>query len=289
VAILGANYTHPTLPWEGPILTTVITSLENRPAPSCGVKLEATTMLPSWFLPFFPWRSGLDYKLRCAAFSHSTGHLALVRDRNTGRVYPDPVDGRLRVQYSPGKHERRAALEGICALAKIAYTMGAKEIYGSVGSWPRFVRGEEDPSSSPSSTTSTTPTDDENKTTARGGDINDPTFRSFLSTIQRIGFPHGDATFGSAHQMGTCRMSSSEHGRPGVVSVSPGVVREPPGVVDPKGRVWGVEGLYVADASVFPSASGVNPMVTVMAVCDMISRGVARELKGEGEGVRARL
>ena len=58
-------------------------------------------------------------------------------------------------------------------------------------------------------------------------------------------------------------------------------------MVDPKGKVWRVEGLYVADASVFPSASGVNPMVTNMAVCDMISRGVTRELKGEGEGVRA--
>lgn len=151
MALLGATYPHPTLPWEGPILTTVITSLENPPAPSCGVKLEAMTMLPSWFLPFFPWRSGLDYKLRCAAFSHSTGHIALVRDRSTGRVYPDPVDGRLRVQYTPGKHERRAALEGMCALAKIVYTMGAREIYGAVGSWPRFVRAEEDASSLPSS------------------------------------------------------------------------------------------------------------------------------------------
>ena len=34
-------------------------------------------------------------------------------------------------------------------------------------------------------------------------------------------------------------------------------------VVDPRGRVWGTKGLYVADASVFPTASGVNPMITV--------------------------
>lgn len=98
--------------------------------------------------------------------------------------------------------------------------------------------------------------DDENKTSGQGGDINDPPLQTFLSTIRRIGLPHGDATFGSAHQMGTCRMSSSEHGR---ASKASGVVaREPPGVVDPKGKVWGVEGLYVADASVFPSASGVQ-------------------------------
>ena len=49
-------------------------------------------------------------------------------------------------------------------------------------------------------------------------------------------------------------------------------------VVDPKGKVWGVEGLYVADASVFPSASGVNPMITNMAISDWISRGVAKGL-----------
>lgn len=35
------------------------------------------------------------------------------------------------------------------------------------------------------------------------------------------------------------------------------------GVVDPRGRVWGTESLYVADASVFPTASAVNPMITV--------------------------
>lgn len=52
------------------------------------------------------------------------------------------------------------------------------------------------------------------------------------------------------------------------------------GVVDPQGRVWGTEGLYVSDASIFPSASGVNPMVTNMAISDWISRGIMREMRG---------
>ena len=54
----------------------------------------------------------------------------------------------------------------------------------------------------------------------------------------------------SAHQMGTARMNAD-----------PSL-----GVVDALGGVHGVEGLIVADASVFPLASGVNPMLTIMAL-----------------------
>ena len=55
------------------------------------------------------------------------------------------------------------------------------------------------------------------------------------------------------------------------------------GVVDPKGRVWEVdEGLYVADASVFPSASGVNPMITNMGISEWIARNLVKDLKTGG-------
>ena len=42
-------------------------------------------------------------------------------------------------------------------------------------------------------------------------------------------------------------------------------------VVDPSGRVWGYDNLLVADASVFPQASGVNPMLTIMAMASRIA------------------
>lgn len=53
-------------------------------------------------------------------------------------------------------------------------------------------------------------------------------------------------------------------------------------VVDPTCQVWGTEGLYAIDASVFPSASGANPMVTVMAIADWASWEMARRMKKSG-------
>jgi choline dehydrogenase-like flavoprotein len=62
----------------------------------------------------------------------------------------------------------------------------------------------------------------------------------------------------SAHQMGTCRMG-----------------RDPRSAVcDAHGAVFGVRGLYVADASLFPASSGVNPMISVMALARLVADGI---------------
>jgi choline dehydrogenase-like flavoprotein len=64
----------------------------------------------------------------------------------------------------------------------------------------------------------------------------------------------------SAHQMGTARIGTDKASA----------------VCDPRGAVFGMSGAYVADASLFPSASGVNPMVTIMALARVIGRGMIR-------------
>jgi GMC oxidoreductase len=50
------------------------------------------------------------------------------------------------------------------------------------------------------------------------------------------------------------------------------------GPLKPTGETWEVSGLYVADASVFPTALGINPMITVEAVAYMIAGNVAESL-----------
>lgn len=240
--IFTANFSEPTNPWEGGILTAVVDSFQNLDSACHGVKLEAMTMIPSFVLPLLPWSSGPDFKLLAASMRNMTGFISLARDSQTGRVYPDPVDGRCRVAYTPSALDRRHCLTGLEALAKIAYVAGASSLLTTTAGVPTFQCAAKAPGSP---------------------DITDSAFQEWLAIVNAKGLPIPDASFGSAHQMGTCRMSNSAR----------------TGVVNPQGKVWGVEALYVADASVFPSASGVNPMVTNMAISDWISRGISRELK----------
>jgi choline dehydrogenase-like flavoprotein len=46
------------------------------------------------------------------------------------------------------------------------------------------------------------------------------------------------------------------------------------GAVSPEGEVWGAPGVYVADASIFPTSIGVPPQVTIMALATAIADAV---------------
>jgi hypothetical protein len=56
--------------------------------------------------------------------------------------------------------------------------------------------------------------------------------------------------------------------------------------VDPAGESWDVAGLFVADASLFPSSSGANPMVTVMALAFIVAHNIVGRLEQGGSGAR---
>ena len=71
-----------------------------------------------------------------------------------------------------------------------------------------------------------------------------------VDRFERAPLRAGDIDCMGFHPLGTCRMAASAA----------------QGVVDPDHQVFGAPGLYVCDGSVVPSALGVNPQLTIMAL-----------------------
>ncbi len=81
--------------------------------------------------------------------------------------------------------------------------------------------------------------------------------RDLTSSMDASGYRRCRMSYISFHQMGTAAMGANRQA-----------------VVDERGEVHGVRGLFVADASTFPASSGVNPMLTIMAIADHVARGI---------------
>lgn len=277
---IGSNlHLHPTLnvratyvervdPWDGAILTSAMTSLENQDGKGHGVKVEVMLGVPELTGAVFPFRpqlcleaiasarkkdnltndvalaSALDYKLRIAKHGYSFVYIAIQRDHadvsnpKKAYVYNDPADNRkVKINYTPSNQDRKCLLEGLITAARMHYVMGAETIEVNSPDINVFERP------------------------SNGSSSDHAAFEAWIAKIEAGGIalidPH-TTRCGSAHQMSTCRMSASP---------SEGVVNE-------AGKVWGTENVYVADASILPSASGVNPMISTMG----FSLHVAKQL-----------
>ena len=88
----------------------------------------------------------------------------------------------------------------------------------------------------------------------RGDDLE--AFVEALNGLEIV--PREYVTF-SAHQIGTCRM-----GRDPQASVA-----------NPWGQLHDTSGVWIGDASAFPSASGTNPMATIMALARRTAQAIA--------------
>jgi choline dehydrogenase-like flavoprotein len=75
-------------------------------------------------------------------------------------------------------------------------------------------------------------------------------FDAFLADLEGASYQPNDITCFTAHQMGSCRMGTDPASS----------------VADGRGQLHDVEGVWIGDASAFPTAPGVNPMVTIMSL-----------------------
>jgi choline dehydrogenase-like flavoprotein len=162
-------------------------------------------------------------------------------------VYQDKSDERrVGVRYTPLKVDRESVVEGQVVAARMAYAVGAREVDVLHTGVSRFAKSEK--------------LDEEGNKAA---------FELWLQELRRggLGADGENGLMGTAHQMGTVRMGASPDR----------------GAIDGKGKLWGARNVWVADASTFPSASGVNPMVSNMGIARWIAEGVVRDWEEGGK------
>ena len=75
-------------------------------------------------------------------------------------------------------------------------------------------------------------------------------FDEFLAQVEAASYAPNDVACFTAHQMGSCRMGSDPE----------------TSVADGRGQLHDTRGVWIGDASAFPTAPGVNPMISIMAL-----------------------
>ncbi|CAK5120154.1 unnamed protein product [Aphanomyces euteiches] len=238
--------------WEGSIMTSLSDVVSNCHGDGYGARLETPTALLGATSGLLPWRGNNDFMRIMMQAPHLSGIVTIVRDCDSPIQVKLDATGRARVHFQLGKKDAVSMVEGMIASTKILLAQGAIEINTSHLSIPALRLETEQDRSNP---------------------LECETTKRWFSQLRSIGIPSNSLAIFSAHQMSSCRMGSSPA----------------TGAVNPQGESWEVQGLYVADASIFPTASGVNPMVTTLSMGYSVAQFIKANLDEERtSGRRAR-
>lgn len=168
--------------------------------------------------------------------------IALQRDIGEGKIKLSKDTLNPEIHYHLHGDDIESLVESICGSLRILKAAGAS-----------FV---------------TTGHDDDNgfDISSPGNKNKDPdsekAFEAYLEEVQCRSISKYNIPIASAHQMSSCRMGISPN----------------KSVVNENGETWECENLYIFDASIFPTASGANPMVTTFALSKMLSERLLAEL-----------
>lgn len=249
VSVIAATYGEPIEMWCGTMQGA--RSLEYIGGPDGdghgGFVIESAPAHLGLFALATPWESAAAHAERMRGARYEGALIAIVRDEGSGTVRPTGSGG-ARIDYRIGRSDADALRRGLVAAATMARAAGARRMT-ALGMPPEDLDLDGSP-----------------------GDValREAAFCDFLRRLERFSFAPNRAEVFSAHQMGSARMGAD----PRLHACDPGGrVRSGRG-----GRQGGIiDGLYIADTSVFPTAVGVNPMFTAMLLARRVSRTVIAE------------
>ncbi|KAI8060184.1 hypothetical protein BC940DRAFT_337793 [Gongronella butleri] len=235
--------------YKGTMMTTYTDAVSNWDGDHYGAKVEGMSYHAGMGATMNPWHGPLDHKATMAKYRYTVPLLTVSRDKDSaGSVFYEG-DGDLN---GPVLHPDKGYR------VRINYQMSKHDMHsvvlGIVASCNILVAaGAREVRTMQNNVPPFEFSDDEQIY------VDNPRFKAWLDMVERAGPPTISST---PHQMGTCRMGPTPR----------------TSVIQPTGETWETKGLYVADASVFPCASGVNPMVTIMAIASNIADNVISSL-----------
>ncbi|KAK9711515.1 hypothetical protein K7432_007775 [Basidiobolus ranarum] len=237
--------------FNGSIMTTITGAADCRQGTGYGAKLEISAGHPALGAFCLGWRSGESHKTRMIRIRNQVTAVVLIRDKDSvARVFADKETQKPCIEFTLGKFDAESGVEGIQAAVKILVAAGAKEVDVPFPNINPFVSSHSD-----------LPQEDDQL--FPDVDLkNSDKLNQFLNEIASKKVRQHVPLVASAHQMGSCRMGISSK----------------TSVVNPKGETWEAKGLYVADGSVFPTPSGVNPMITIQSVAYSIAEFIKEDL-----------
>eukprot|EP00003_Mantamonas_plastica_P004183 TRINITY_DN13309_c0_g2_i1.p1 TRINITY_DN13309_c0_g2~~TRINITY_DN13309_c0_g2_i1.p1 ORF type:complete len:507 (+),score=185.11 TRINITY_DN13309_c0_g2_i1:80-1522(+) len=237
--VLGFFDDQQVSPWNGVPMTVVSNEFADLDGKHHGVKFETPVVHPGLLSAAIPWLSDGLKELVLKAPTVSV-IIPLVRDRDTGTVEIDD-DMKPHINYKMSEFDAKHFITGLKEGLKMLVMAGANQV--RLGSrLPPFHVPD-------------------------GVDAHDvlqsEEFKHYLELVEKDGVESNRMIVFSAHQMSTCRMGNDKSSS----------------VTNWQGKVWDTENLFVADGSVFPSASGVNPMMTIMSLGHHIAQQIKKEMR----------
>ena len=244
-----ATFAHEVTVYEGAPMTTVSEVDAAGPkGDGYGARLEVPSIHPGLMAAAVTWRSGAAFKAAMTRVGRTAPTIVLQRDGGDGGRVTLGEDGfGPRVRYHIRREDEASMIRSVESAARAAVAAGALEVSTLQGDVPPFA------------------VPPQLRGVAAPGK-NAP-FEEWLARVRAAGLPPNGAALFSAHQMGTCRMGSD-----------PATA-----VVDEEGECWEADGLYICDTSLFPTASGTNPMVTCLALAHLVASRLAARLTRDAD------
>ncbi|KAI8139043.1 hypothetical protein BJV82DRAFT_628029 [Fennellomyces sp. T-0311] len=188
-----------------------------------------------------PWRGSLKHKQFILKHRYTLPVMVFMCENDSSGTVISKPNGEVSFTYALSQGDRERLQQGLDDHIKILCAAGAREIYTTQTGIDPFVFGK----------------DEEIR-------ADNARFVAWREQVLRYGLPDsGVSTHYAPHVMGTCRL---------------GVTPEA-GATKPTGETWDVKNLYVADASLFPASTGVNPMVSTEAVALYVASNIIKSTK----------